>query len=260
MKKNIQIFVLFCILVGITALLLARSRTSYVLGKPGVNVADIPTYAVIENQTNVLSPVSVVLPEKPLDCVSQVLNITQGEVQMLPPDTVYGRRMYTASDGMNFMISVVLMGTDRTSIHKPQYCLTGQGETIIGSEVITIPISKPHPYDLKLMKLTTKNQHRLQDGRKVPTRGLFLYWFVADGQLTPYHGERMWLMGRDLLTKGLLQRWAYVAYWGVCYPGQEDALLKRMKELIVETVPEFQTTTGEPSPRAVAFEPNLAQR
>jgi hypothetical protein len=140
------------------------------------------------------------------------------------------------------MTSVVLMGTDRTSIHKPQYCLTGQGETIVKSEVITIPVAKPRPYELKVMKLSTVSQQPIGGGRFTPVSGIFLYWFVADGQLTPYHGERMWLMGRDLLTKGLLQRWAYVAYFSRCLPGEEDALLARMKRFVSDSVPEFQTT------------------
>ena len=46
--------------------------------------------------------------------------------------------------------------------------------------------------------------------------GLYVYWFVADNQLTPYHGERMWWMARDLIRTGVLQRWAYVSYFTAC--------------------------------------------
>ena len=168
------------------------------------------------------------------------------EVQWLPPDTMYGRKIYHGPDPTGIMsgimTSVVLMGTDRTSIHKPQYCLTGQGESIVKSEVISIPIARPRPYELKVMKLSTVSQQPIGGGKFAPVSGIFLYWFVADGQLTPYHGERMWLMGRDLLTKGLLQRWAYVAYFSRCLPGQENVLLERMKRFVSDSVPEFQTT------------------
>ena len=252
--KNLQIIAVFSMLVALTAGVLLRVRANYVLGTPGVKVANVPMYAAFEKQTNLLSAVSVPLPERPLGHKSEVVHVTPAEIQMLPPDTVYGRRLYKSPDGLTTMINVVLMGTDRTSIHKPQYCLNGLGETIVGSEVITVPIAKPHPYDLKVMKLTTTADRRTTDGKTVKTSGLFLYWFVADGQLTPFHGERMWLMGKDLVTKGLLQRWAYVAYWSICYPGSEDAVLARMKEFIAATVPEFQTTTGERTPAAVALE------
>lgn len=252
-RKNLQVFVIFAVLVALTAGLLVRARHNYQLGTPGIKVAEIPMYGVFEKQTNILSPVSVPLPEAPLDYTSEPVHVSSVESQMLPPDTVYGRRLYRASDGLPMMISVVLMGTDRTSIHKPQYCLTGMGHSIISSEVITIPMTRPHRYDLQVMKLTTASERRTGDGRVVPMRGLFLYWFVADNQLTPHHGERMWLMGRDLVTKGLLQRWAYVAYWSVCVPGQEETLLRRMKEFIAETAPEFQLAAGEKISPPVAF-------
>jgi hypothetical protein len=136
------------------------------------------------------------------------------------------------------------MGTDRTSIHKPEYCLVGQGEEIVGSELITVPMSKPHPYELKVMKISTRSRRQARDGQFIPLSGVFMYWFVADGHLTPYHGERMWLMGKELFTTGLLQRWAYVAYYGNCQPGQEEILTERLKSFIAESVPEFQLTAG----------------
>ena len=210
-------------------------------------------YAVIDGVTNAFSPISVPLPENPLDYYSRQLTVDSTELQMLPPDTVYGRRGYKASDGFAAMVSVVLMGTDRTSIHKPQYCLTGQGLEIVGSELITIPITKPAPYDLKAMKLTTRGQRRDRQGNMVPVSGVFVYWFVADGKLTPHHGERMWMMGKELLTTGLLQRWAYVAYFANCAPGQENELTERLSGFIAASVPEFQTTVGSAAARTAGI-------
>lgn len=253
-RKTVIAFCLFALMVSTTAAVLFRAKSNYVLGKPGVTLANVPIYMANEKFTNIASEVSVPLPEHVLNYRSEPLYISKVEVDMLPPDTVYGRRLYRAPDGHQFMISVVVMGTDRTSIHKPQYCLIGQGETIIGGELISVPIQKPHRYDLPVMKLTTASERRTPEGRTVQLRGLFLYWFVADGQITASHGERMWLMGKDLLTKGLLQRWAYVAYWGVCWPGQEDALLARMKEFIAASAPEFQTVAGAPEQSAAVAE------
>jgi hypothetical protein len=251
-RQTIQVFVAFAILVGVSALMLGRARSNYSLGNPGVKVADEPMYAVFEGGlTNAISPISVPLPLRALDFSSVPLTVDPTELQMLPPDTVYGRRNYIAADGFRTMISVVLMGTDRTSIHKPQYCLQGQGQSIIKTEQVSVPMRRPHPYDLQVVKLTTASELR-SGGQAIPVRGLFVYWFVADGQLTPHHGERMWLMAKELITKGELQRWAYVAYWAMCYPGQEDATWERMKALMVETVPEFQTAAGPEIPRAVA--------
>jgi hypothetical protein len=251
-RAALQVFIGFALLVGLCAALLLRARSNYVLGEPGVKVVNVPMF----NEDNFLVTTnSVYLPERVGDFTSTNLPVYNIEQVMLPPDTVYGRRLYQASDGSTLMTHVVLMGTDRTSIHKPQYCLTGQGHSIVANEVITIPIAHPEPYELKVMKLTTTSQKPLGGDKFATVNGMFLYWFVADGQLTPHHGERMWLMGRDLVTKGLLQRWAYVAYFAQCLPGQEGVLLEKMKRFVAASVPEFQTTIGRVETRTASPAP-----
>jgi len=136
------------------------------------------------------------------------------------------------------------MGRDRTSIHKPQYCLTGQGWRIDRSETSAIRIDRPRSYDLPVMKLTATGMQETAAGEKIVARGLYVYWFVADRELTADHLQRMWWMARDLMRNGTLQRWAYVACFSVCLPGQEEATYQRMKEFIAASVPEFQLTTG----------------
>ncbi|MGZ8901183.1 MAG: exosortase-associated EpsI family protein, partial [Limisphaerales bacterium] len=226
-RRVLQIVIGFALLIALTAGLLLRVRSNYVLGEPGLKLVNVPIY---NEETNIVSEISAYLPEEVGEYKStRVEYVSTIEQAMLPPDTVYGRRVYTAEDRFQALISVVVMGTDRTSIHKPQYCLTGQGQEIIGSELITIPITKPEPYELKAMKLTTRSQQRDGQGNMVPLSGVFIYWFVADGKLTPHHGERMWMMGKELLTTGLLQRWAYVAYFARCAPGQEDELTERLR-------------------------------
>ena len=54
----------------------------------------------------------------------------------------------------------------------------------------------------------------------------------------------MWWMARDLITKGVLQRWAYISCFSVCPPGQEEALYARMREWIAAAVPQFQLSAG----------------
>lgn len=256
-RRVLQIVIGFVLLIALTAGLLMRVRSNYVLGKPGLKLVNVPIY---NEETNIVSEVSVYLPEVVGDYKSQrVETVSTIEQMMLPPDTVYGRRVYTAGDRFQALISVVVMGTDRTSIHKPQYCLTGQGQEIVSSELITIPITKPEPYELKAMKLTTRAERRHAGGGVTPVSGVFIYWFVADGKLTPHHGERMWLMGKELLTTGLLQRWAYVAYFANCAPGQEDELTERLRGFIAASVPEFQTTTGAGQSAQISQNEQLAR-
>jgi hypothetical protein len=187
---------------------------------------------------------SVYLPERVLDYSSDPLPVTPVELNWLPEDTTYGRRRYRAPDGFELSVSVVLMGTDRTSIHQPQYCLTGQGLRIDRSEAATIPIERPHPYDLPVNKLTATGARKTAGGEKVIARAIYVYWFVAENELTADHLQRMWGMARDMIRTGTLQRWAYVSCLVVCAPGQEETAFQRMKQFIAASVPEFQVAAG----------------
>src|SRR5262249_34844107 len=145
------------------------------------------------------------------------------EFQTLPKDTTYGRRGYVKPDGFAAEIRAVLMGTDRTSIHKPQICLIGQGWKIEKSELVTVPIYRPHRYSLPAMKLTATMQGKAPDGRIANVRAIYVYWFVSENRLTAEHKERMWGTVADLVKTGVMPRWAYVSCLSICKPGQEDS-------------------------------------
>ena len=205
---------------------LVRLKTTQKLGRPGVKLE---------------------LPEQPVGFTSEPLAVTDIEVATLPRDTTFGRRMYSQiRDGQTnqVMLGIVLMGADRTSLHKPQFCLVGQGWRIDKTERITVPIDRPHPYALPVMKLTASKGLTLPDGRTATWHGIYMYWFVAENSLTANHWERMWWMSKNLLLTGTLQRWAYVNCFAACAPGQEDATAARMQQLIAGAVPEFQLATG----------------
>jgi hypothetical protein len=231
-------------LVVASALFLARLNSAgQALGQPGLRLAAME---LRNEDSQVVRTNGVALPAQVFDCTSSLSPVTKLELEWLPPDTTYGRRRYTFSDKTWIESSVVLMGQDRTSIHKPEYCLPGQGFSIDLREVVTIPILQPHAYDLPVMKLTTSKTAHDRNGREVPLRGVYIYWFVADGKLATRHLDRMWMMTKGLLSEGELQRWAYVTYFAICQPGDEEATFDKMAGFIAESVPQFQTTTGKP--------------
>jgi hypothetical protein len=49
-----------------------------------------------------------------------------------------------------------------------------------------------------------------------------------------------------------LDRWAYISFFSVCQPGQQDAAFERMKKLIAAAVPEFQLTPNAKNPSVVS--------
>lgn len=231
--KRSQVLILFAALALMAggAGLLLRLKSGHHLGAPGVKTQPIPESIRLE----------VLLPERVLDFDSKGVETTKEVLDTLPQDTSFGQRLYKAADGFETLINVVLMGTDRTSLHKPQFCLTGGGWRIDREEVAQVRINGPQPYDLPVMKLTTSREVTV-DGQTVPLRGLYVYWFVCDGAYTASHGQRMWWMAQELLRAGVLQRWAYVTCFSVCAPGQEDATYRRMEQFLSAAVPQFQLT------------------
>jgi len=238
--KNQKLIVLIVVVVltGASAALLGRLKAAQKLGSPGVTTAPIQGESL---------RVIVRLPEKVLDFESEEVEQLPIVTNTLPRDTSYGQRLYQAPDGFKLLLNVVLMGLDRTSLHKPEFCLVGAGWRIDTSERLTIPIAKPHPYILPVTrKLLTR--HDNVGGQLLTRRGVFVYWYVADGAVSGDATgiERMWWTARELLRTGVLQRWAYVTCFAVCAPGEEEAVYKRMCEFIAAAVPEFQLATGTP--------------
>jgi len=237
-------------LIGTGVLVLARFQRVQRLGPPGVRLVSGELY---DHTGKVAATNLVYLPESVLSMTSTQMPVSQLELNWLPPDTTFGRRRYSDETGFGADIGVVLMGTDRTSIHQPQYCLTGQGFVIDRTDRVTIPMSRPVRYELDVMRLTATYAAPRPDQSASVWRGIFVYWFVADNQLTADHGTRMWWLARDVIVSGVMQRWAYVYYFAVCRPGQEDATYARLEQMIQASAPEFQLVpraNGLPGPKA----------
>jgi len=210
---------------------LARLKAAQRLGAPGIKTSPIPG----STRLNIL------LPEDVLGYVSEPVETPEEVLTALPPDTSFGQRRYRAADGFETALNVVLMGGDRTSIHKPQFCLTGAGWHIDQTSRQRVRIYRPQPYDLPVVKIVASREAAVA-GQTQTWRGVYVYWFVCDGAISgePSGFERMWWMARELLRTGVLQRWAYVTCFSVCPPGREEETFKRMQRFIALAVPEFQ--------------------
>ncbi len=251
-RDGIKALVSVVVLIALSAGLLVVFKSRQVLGKAGLKVVEKP---MTNEQGKSISQFRVELPEKILDYSSTNETVKDVELDYLPKDTTYGRRGYFKEDGFLFNridLSVVLMGTDRTSIHKPQFCLTGQGFTITDQERVVIPIDQPHRYELPAMKLTATQEIKLRNGGTVNLRAIYVYWFVSENRLTSEHKSRMWSMVEDLVKTGVMPRWAYVSCLTRCMPGQEAVAYERVRQLIAASVPEFQLTTLPSSTTPVA--------
>jgi len=231
--KNPKWLVLFIVLVliGGTAGALTWLKGHQKLGRPGIKTQPIPGSAAMK----------IHLPERVLDFTSTNVPESELELGYFPKDTSFAERYYFSSDNSpGIAATIVLMGADRTSIHRPEYCLAGQGFNCDTKQVVDIPVGGLHPYSLPVSKWTVSRLVQQPDGSNAKISGVYVFWFVADGEQTTGNVQFQCYLLRDLLLKGILQRWAYISYFSPCLPGQEAAAFERMKNLIAASVPEFQ--------------------
>jgi hypothetical protein len=229
-SRKIAVFIIVLALIGGGGGVLNWLKKNQKLGEPGISATAIPGSIKMDFD----------LPARVLDFTSKKEAQEQIVLDVLPKDTSYAQRLYLATNGFWVNANIILMGMDRTSIHKPEFCLPGQGWRIDQKAIANVPIPGKHPYQLQVAKWTITNFMQNNDGQKQEVRGLYVFWFVARNEQTTSHWQRIWWLTRDLLTTGTLQRWAYVSYFTTCLPGQEDAAFGQMEKLIAASVPEFQ--------------------
>jgi len=216
-------------LLGGAVGLLAEIRVHQKLGLPGVKTHPVANSIRLEAE----------LPDRVLNYRSQLMDTDDVTIKTLPADTSFGYRRYLAPDGLLVDLRVVLMGADRTSLHKPQFCLTSQGWEIDETVETSVRVQKPQPYELPIIELIAT---RIENGNRTSQRALYVYWYVAADRLNGSASGmgRMWSMAEQLIRTGVLQRWAYISCFSPCAPGQEGATFARMKEFIAASVPDFQ--------------------
>jgi len=223
------------LILGAGALLEYLKRNQR-LGQPGVRLVETPMFDEAGEKAR---DRSVDLPAVVPGYTSEALPMARLVLDWLPPDTDYGHRAYKSEDGFWIQSGAVLMGGDRTSIHQPQYCLTGQGYRIAEETKETIRVGGDAGFDLPVRRIVARGTFRGPDGKAVELTRLLVYWFVTKGSLTADHEQRMWEQALRQLRTGELQRWAYITCFAPCEPGREDEVYERMKSFIQSFSPGF---------------------
>jgi len=171
-----------------------------------------------------------------IDWIGRRAEVTQVERDILPPDTGYSRRNYVAlhQPGRQVLLSIVLSGRDRSSIHRPELCVAGQGWTITGrsTEAFDYPGREGQSFAATVLHI----EHKAGD-KKIPA--LLAYWFASGDRVVATHWERMLFSAWDRLRHGRADRWAYVLLQTDALDG-EAAALARMHEIVDGTIAHFQ--------------------
>ena len=157
-------------------------------------------------------------------CGAALGNMNWAERSMLPADTGLVRKYYERPGGqVPLHATIVLSGDDRSSIHRPQVCMTAAGHEIVGERVIRIPLEgRAEP--LEVMVLDMAKSYSGSDGAPATYSSYYAYWFVGKDRETASHFVRMAWMGYDRVFRGVSHRWAYIALAGQRQPGSEAHL------------------------------------
>lgn len=204
-----------------------RGGTGVLLADDGRNPAELPAFLGTE-------------------WVGRRTEVTPIEREVLPPDTGYSRKLYVPLHDPQkaVLLSIVLSGRDRTSIHRPEVCLVGQGWTIAGFATRTFRYPpgtgtvgrEPGAFPAAV----------LQVKREVPApRGpvlvpqLVAYWFVGADEIVATHWQRLARDAWNRVVHARADRWAYVLMQTDASDG-EAAALARMQAVLDATLPFFQ--------------------
>jgi EpsI family protein len=184
--------------------------------------------------------------------IGRTAEISAVERAILPPDTGFSRRTYVSVQNRSHavFVSIVLSGRDRTSIHRPEICLVGQGWTISSATA--------HMFDRKgeggkSLPVTLLRTSLVHPGSRQEIRAVMAYWFVNADSVVATHWQRFIRDAWNRLRYGRVDRWAYVLVQADAQEGEESALA-HIQTILDETLPLFLLAgNAGPSVQRVGF-------
>jgi EpsI family protein len=176
------------------------------------------------------------------DWMGQEAPVTEVERQLLPADTRYSRKNYLSRSGpsKHVFLSIVLSGRDRTSIHRPELCLVGQGWTIGDSYIHRFSYPGAGEFPARILRVTKRiAQPR---GPEAEVRQLVVYYFVGGDVVVADHWQRILHDSWNRVAHGRADRWAYVLFQTEDDEG-DAAAIDRVQGVLNEALPVFQRKT-----------------
>jgi len=142
-------------------------------------------------------------------CSASTFTMAWVEKDQLPADTEFLKYFYRQPAGESLLVSIVLSGNERSSIHRPQRCLVAQGFDITRTR--QEPIEMPNRAPLDVMLLDTLLHSRPGEPEH---KVFYAYWFVGQDRETPRHLARMFWLAWDRIFRGVAHRWVYIMIQG----------------------------------------------
>jgi exosortase len=161
------------------------------------------------------------------------------EHRLLPADTEFAKKEYLSASPTPITCEIVLTGVERSSIHRAEACLLGQGWNIVSDEKVSVALATGRKQKVRVLSLS-----KVRDGQRL--FGCFLYWYVGADRTTDDTFSRIFLTSWDHLTRGVNHRWAYVTVNSELAPNQGQseearrALVSRLVRFAADVIPIIQ--------------------
>ena len=163
---------------------------------PAVEIRDIPGFSVTE------------------------LEPGEAELTVLPADTRFIKRLYTAPNGLWFQVTAVIGGSSKSSIHRPELCLPAQGFQMVRPRDVSVC-----GLDWRVMSLERNYSSPL---------GFAYTFFNQTGFRTSSHTGRIFRDVWDRSVLNRIDRWVMIT---VNAATDDDTVVKAFLEELGEVSP-----------------------
>ena len=185
-------------------------------------MAAVLVVAVMLYQARTVNPVLCEAPSVKLveikGFASEPIAISEAERTVLPADTEIDKRRYVSPDG-EFLVSVVVGGRSKSSIHRPELCLPAQGFQMASPRTVEVGGVEWHVITL---------------ARKAASSMGFAYtFFNQDGYRTSSHLRRIFRDVWDRSMRGRIDRWVMLTVnSSISDEARLMAFLGKLKEVV----------------------------
>jgi len=135
-------------------------------------------------------------------CKQKMYTFSLGEKTLLPADTLILKRIYKASDGLTYSVSVVLSGKSRASIHRAEMCLPAQGFVMLSADTRALHTPSGRPKTVRVIQAQRSFSNN---------RFSLVYWFASRDRECSSHYKRIWYDIWDRSIHNRINRWAMIA-------------------------------------------------
>lgn len=172
------------------------------------------------------------------------IGMTARERNVLDEGVELARFLYTSPQNRQIMVTVIVGGPGKRTIHRPEHCLPGQGWIIERSERLPLRFADGSEAEATLLRLFRDIKEEGRPDRRM--RVLNFYWYVgSDGTTNPDYYGHISKGYLDALFKDINHRWSMVSVFvpvSELPTGQEDGLaelpiLEETRSFISHLVP-----------------------